>query len=140
MPHAASLASLPPAVQIHLLLALVALLLGPLALRARKGSVLHRRAGYAWVLLMLGAAASSLWIRDFHLPNLAGYTPIHLLTLLTFSGLAGAIWAVLHGRIALHRQAMRQVYYGGCLGAGLFTLLPGRYLGDLLWHHALGLI
>jgi len=31
-------------------------------------------------------------------------------------------------------------YLGGCVGAGLFALLPGRYLGQLLWHHALGLI
>jgi hypothetical protein len=27
-----------------------------------------------------------------------------------------------------------------CVLAGAFTLLPGRCLGDLLWHHALGLL
>lgn len=140
MTHAADLFSLSPAVVTHLLLAGGALVLGPLALNSRKGSRLHRLSGYAWVLLMLGAATSSLFIRDFQRPNLAGYTLIHLLTLLTFAGVSGAVWAVLNGRISLHLRIMKNVYYGGCIGAGLFTLLPGRYLGDLLWHHAFGLI
>lgn len=135
---AASLTTLSPAVQIHLLLAVAALLIGPLALWARKGSPRHRRWGYAWVLLMLGAATSSLFIRDFQLPNLAGYTPIHLLTVLAFVGVGSGLWFVLHGRISAHQRAMRGAYLGGCVGAGLFTLLPGRYLGSLLWHHGLG--
>ena len=27
----------------------------------------------------------------------------------------------------------RGIYIGGCVVAGLFTLLPGRFLGSLLW-------
>jgi uncharacterized membrane protein len=140
MSHALALSSLSPAIQAHLALASTALVLGPLVLWRRKGTAGHKRLGYLWVLVMLGAAASSLFIRDFRLPNLAGYTPIHLLSLLTFAGIAGAMAAVLSGRIALHQRAMRQVYMGACVGAGLFALLPGRYLGDLLWHHGLGLV
>lgn len=138
--HAADPLALPTATLLHLIFAAGALVLGPLALYSRKGSGAHRGAGYVWVLLMLGAAISSLWIRDFRLPNLAGYTPIHLLTLLTFAGVGGGLWLVIRGRISAHRKAMRGVYFGGCIGAGVFTLLPGRYLGDLLWHHGLGLI
>ncbi len=138
--HAANPLSLPPAVVAHLALAVGALLLGPLALRARKGSGLHRAAGYTWALLMLGAAFSSLFIRDFRLPNIGGYTPIHLLTLATFVGVSAGIWFVVNKRISAHRKTMWRVYLGGCVGAGVFTLLPGRYLGDLLWHHALGLV
>lgn len=140
MSHALALSSLSPAIQTHLLLAGSALLLGPVVLWRRKGTAGHRRLGYLWVALMLGAALSTLFIRDFRLPNLAGYTPIHLLSLLTFAGIAGAMAAVLSGRIALHQQAMRKVYLGACVGAGLFALMPGRYLGDLLWHHGLGLV
>jgi uncharacterized membrane protein len=33
-----------------------------------------------------------------------------------------------------------QSLYASLLIAGAFTLLPGRYLGSLLWHHTLGLI
>jgi len=125
------------AVQIHLLTALGALLLGPLALWSRKGSRLHRAAGYTWVLLMLGAAVSSVFIRDHGRWSFFGFSPIHLFTVMTFVGLAVALTAVIQGRIADHRQAMRNLYLGACVVAGLFTLLPGRYLGNLLWRDAL---
>ena len=85
-----NLSSLSPAIVIHLFLAVAALGLGPVALRARKGTRLHRAAGYGWVTLMLGAALSSVFIRDFDLPNVWGYTPIHILTVATFAGIAGA--------------------------------------------------
>lgn len=138
MRHAADFFALAPAIQLHVGLALGALLLGPVVLLSRKGIRLHRSLGWLWVLAMLGAAASSLWIRDFRLPNLAGYTPIHLLTVLTFVGVTSAIVAAAQRRIPAHRKAMWSAYLGGCLGAGAFALLPGRYLGDLLWHHGLG--
>ena len=138
MVHATTLSSLSPAIIVHLALASAALVLGPLALRARKGSRLHRAAGYAWVTLMLGAALSSVFIRDFRLPNLAGYTPIHLFTVLSFVGIGSALFAIARRNVATHRRVMWSTYLGGCVGAGLFALLPGRYLGDLLWHHGLG--
>jgi uncharacterized membrane protein len=134
----AQLQSLSPAVQGHLACALAALVLGPLVLWSRKGSPLHRRAGYLWVALMLGAATTSVFIRDYRLPNIAGFTPIHLFTVITFTGIGGAMVAVLRGRITAHRRAMQQVYIGGCLVAGAFTLLPGRFLGGLLWRDLLG--
>lgn len=132
------LAALPPAIAVHLAAALAALLLGPLALAARKGSPLHRTAGLAWIALMLAAAISSLFIRDYSRPNLAGYTALHLLTLLTFAGVGGGLWAAMRGRIAAHRRAMRGTYLGGCVIAGLFTLMPQRLLGRLVWHDWLG--
>ena len=35
--------------------------------------------------------------------------------------------------IPRHRKTMQQIYIGACLVAGVFTLLPQRYLGKLLW-------
>lgn len=135
----ASFASLSPAVQAHLVFAVAALLLGPWVLwRSRKGSRAHRLAGYAWVVLMLGTALSSVFIRDFRLPNLAGYTPIHLFTAMTLVMVPLAVRDAVRGQVAAHQKAMRKVYLGACVVAGLFTLLPGRYLGTLLWHHTLG--
>jgi uncharacterized membrane protein len=130
---------LSPAIAVHLVFALGALVLGPFALLARKGSRLHRVAGYLWITLMLGAAASSAFIRDFRLPNIAGYTPIHLLTVLTFAGIAGGVWHITQRRVVAHRQIMVRLYLGACVGAGLFALLPQRLLGGLLWHQVLGL-
>jgi uncharacterized membrane protein len=51
-----------------------------------------------------------------------------------------AIWYVKRGHIAGHRRQMKSLFIGGCVLAGVFTLLPGRFLGNLLWHHALGVV
>ena len=120
--------------------AVPALLLGPLALTARKGSRLHRAAGYAWVTLMLGAAFSALFIHGRGLPNLAGFSPIHLLVPLTLWGIGSAVWRVTHGDVAGHRQSMTWVYWSAGVGAGVFALLPGRWLGQLVWGQWLGLL
>ena len=126
-----------PAILVHLVFALGALGLGPLALAARKGTRLHRGAGYAWVTLMVGTALSSVFIRDFRLPNIGGYTPIHLFTVFTFTGLGAALLAIARRRIDVHRRAMWGTYLGGCVGAGAFAMLPDRFLGRWLWQ-ALG--
>jgi uncharacterized membrane protein len=124
--------------------ALAALALGPVALWARRQGAarprLHRAAGYAWVTLMLATAVSALFIRDFRLPNLAGYTAIHLFVPYTLAGLFLALRHLFRGNLALHRKHMLGLYFGACVGAGLFTLLPGRYLGQLVWGHWLGLL
>lgn len=135
---AASLAALPLSIQLHLAAAVGALVLGPVALWSRKGSPMHRSAGYVWVGLMLAAAVTSLFIRDFRQPNIAGYTVIHLVTVLTFAGVGAGITAAVQRRIAVHRKAMRRTYLGGCLVAGAFALLPSRFLGHWLWVQTLG--
>jgi uncharacterized membrane protein len=128
---------LTPLIAIHMAAAIGAVATGPIALWARKGRAqrprLHRAFGYAWVTLMVITAVSAIFIRDFGLPNLAGYTPIHLLVPVTLFGLFGAFRFLARGNIAGHRKTMQNLYVGACLVAGVFTLLPGRYLGQLLW-------
>jgi uncharacterized membrane protein len=141
---------LTPVIAIHLSAALGAIALGPLALCARRGHAgrvaqtqrprLHRAAGYAWVTLMLATAVSAIFIRDHSMPNFAGYTPIHLLVPLTLGGLYIAFRNLLRGNITGHRKAMVQLYVGACLVAGGFTLLPSRFLGQLVWGQWLGLV
>lgn len=131
---------LTPVIAVHMSFAIGALVLGPVALTLRKGFKGHRGIGYAWVTLMVGAALTSLFIRDFRLPNLGGYTPIHLITLGALAATAFGIYQITQRRVAAHRRTMLRVYLGGCVGAGLFALLPSRYLGGLLWHQALGLV
>ena len=135
---------LTPLIAVHATAAIAALLIGPVALWARRGPAsahrvrLHRAAGYAWVTLMLLTAFSALFIRDTQLPNIAGYTPIHLLIPLTLGSLFVAFRHLLRGHIAGHRKTMVSLYIGACLIAGAFTLLPQRYLGHLLWSQWLG--
>ncbi len=134
---------LTPVIAIHMTAALGALVTGPVALWARQGATqrprLHRAFGYAWVTLMLATAISALFIRDFSLPNIGGYTPIHLLVPVTFAGLFGAFWFLAKKNIEGHRKTMRNLYFQACVGAGVFTLLPSRYLGQLVWGQWLGL-
>lgn len=128
---------LTPLIAIHMTLSLAAVAIGPVALWARLGSIkrprIHRAFGYAWVTCMLGAAFSGLFIRDFNLPNIAGYTPIHLLIPFTFWTLFRAFRYLMQGNIKGHQLSMQWLYLGACVIAGFFTLVPGRYLGDWLW-------
>lgn len=129
---------LSPLIAVHLSAAIAATLIGPLALWVHPGHTqhprLHRAFGYAWVTLMLATAISALFIRDFRLPNLAGYTPIHLLIPVTGFWLVMSFWHLARHNIAGHRRAMQRLYLATCIVAGAFTLLPGRLLGDLLLH------
>jgi uncharacterized membrane protein len=128
---------LTPLIAVHATAALGAVATGPVALWARRGRLqrprLHRAFGYAWVTLMVVAAVSAIFIRDRNLPNIAGYTPIHLLIPVTLGTLVLAFVALARGRIDWHRSAMQRLYLGACVVAGLFTLLPGRLLGRTLW-------
>lgn len=134
---------LTPLIAVHMTCAVLGVAIGPAALWARLGAVqrprLHRAFGYAWVTLMTVAALSAIFIRDTSIPNVAGYTPIHLLVPFVLVNFYAAFRALAQSRIAAHRRFMQGTYIGACLVAGLFTLIPGRYLGNLLWHDALGL-
>ena len=131
-------------IAIHMSAAILAVAIGPVALWARKGTTqrprLHRAFGYAWVTLMLVAAVSAIFIRDYRLPNIEGFTPIHLLIPVTLGTLFAAFWFLLRGNINGHRKSMQRLYIGACLVAGAFTLLPRRYLGQLVWGQWLGLL
>ncbi|MBI5275993.1 MAG: DUF2306 domain-containing protein [Burkholderiales bacterium] len=135
--------SLTPAITIHLVSAAAVLALGPVALWARQGARarprLHRAFGYAWVTMMLVAATSALFIHDPRLPGLFGFSPIHLLVPFVYYGLYRSFAALARGDIAVHRQAMQGLYYQACVGAGVFALLPQRFLGQIVWGQWLGL-
>jgi uncharacterized membrane protein len=124
---------LTPIVAVHLTCVSLATGIGPVALWARLGAMqrprLHRAFGYAWVTLMIVAALSAIFIHDTSIPNIAGYTPIHLLIPFVLFNFYSAFRALAQGRIARHRRFMQGTYFGACVGAGLFTLIPGRYLG-----------
>jgi uncharacterized membrane protein len=133
-----------PLIAVHMSAALGAIVLGPIAISARKGAVqrprLHRAFGYGFTTLMLAASISAMFIRDYKLPNIDGFTPIHLLIPVTLLGLFNGFHALYRGDIARHRKGMVTLYLSACVTAGAFTLLPSRYLGQLLWGQWLGLL
>lgn len=128
-----------PLVFFHLVTAFGALLIGAVVMLRRKGNGSHRAWGWAWVLAMGATTVASAFIRDYHMPNIAGITPIHFFTAFVAFNLPRGIWYIRQGNVQAHRKTMRGMYIGGCIVAGVFTLLPGRFLGRQLWQ-AVGLL
>lgn len=113
-----------PLVTLHAFAALLALVLGISQLALTKGGTRHRAVGYIWVSLMVIVAVSSFWINELRV--IGPFSPIHLLSIVTLVGLAAAIVAARSGNIKSHRIGMRWMFYAALIGAGAFTLLPGR--------------
>jgi uncharacterized membrane protein len=133
------LAQQHPLIALHLVCAVLALVAGGIVLARRKGTFSHRVLGWSFVVLLGGATLTSAFIRDAHFPNIAGYTPIHVLTVVTAIFLPLGVWRIRTGQVDAHRRTMTRLYIGACIVAGLFTLLPGRFLGNLVWQQGPGL-
>ncbi len=113
-------------ITIHSFAAITALVLGMGQLVLRKGTRLHHAAGYIWVALLGGVAISSFWIHD--LRWIGPLSPIHLLSVWALYNLVCGILAERQGDTGKHAQTMRSLYLYALIGAGLFTLLPGRVM------------
>ena len=120
--------TLPLPIWIHIVSALCALALGTALLSRRlKGDRLHRIAGWTWVVLMLTVAISSLWI-----PKFMTLSWIHIFTLVTLVFLPLGVYRARTHDVKRHRGTMIGLFSGGLVIAGLFTLVPGRFLGNAL--------
>lgn len=128
------LLSAPPVIQVHVICAILAVILGPLALLRRSRDRWHRWLGRAWVGAMAGTALSSFLINEGRM--VGPFSPIHLLSVVTLVGLWQGVVAARAGRIADHRAAMLRLYSLAILVAGAFTLLPGRRMSESLFPSA----
>lgn len=124
-PDLALFASLSPAVRIHLLAALAALVLGGVLMWRRKGRTFHRVAGWAWVSLVAVTAGSSLFITSL---SPGRWSLLHLITgwLLIVLPLA-VMWAKRHD-VRRHRRTMTGLFYGGFAINLVVAAMPGRTL------------
>jgi len=120
----------PIETRLHAFAALGALGLGAAQLMSTKGTMPHRIRGYVWSALMLIVAVSSFWIHSLRL--IGPFSPIHLLSILTLVTLPRAIYLARRGDVAGHRRIMLMLFWFALVGAGLFTLLPGRIMGAVL--------
>ncbi|MBT8415740.1 MAG: DUF2306 domain-containing protein [Boseongicola sp.] len=126
----------PAIVQVHILSAIVALGLGPLALLRRRRDLWHRRAGYGYVVAMLVLAISGLFIPANVLRLVGPFGPIHLLSLYLIWGVVHGVLHARRGEIEAHRETMRAIWFQAFLLAGAFTLLPGRRMNRALFGEA----
>ncbi len=119
------------AIQLHMLSAVAALILGALILWRRKGTPRHKFWGKVWVGLMLVVSLSSVFINEIKLWG--PFSPIHLITVYVIVNLYFAIVHVRRGNIENHRLTMQGVYIGGLIVAGAFTFLPGRITFEMFF-------
>ena len=118
------------AVIAHLTTVLAALPLGLSQLVLPKGTIRHRIVGYVWLALMVFTALVSFAI---HAINKNGLSPIHLFSVLTLVSAPVIAYAARRGRVESHRRAVLGLMGGGLVIAGIFTFIPGRALGQLVW-------
>ena len=133
----APLLNASPAIQIHVATIVPAFILGTwLIFFSAKGARRHRAVGYLYLGLVTVSAITALFIHSLmpHGP-FGGFSPIHLLVLLTLFGVAGAIHGARTHNIRRHRRAMLTVYIGGMVIAGGFTFLPGRIMHAVFFGH-----
>lgn len=123
-----------PTALIHLLSASAALLFGAWQLLAIKRGLRHRVVGYLWVAAMLVATVSSFGLRsELGVEWLAGFSPIHALSLFTLLSLAMAVRYAIQRNFRRHRGWVAGAYAGLAI-AGLFAaLVPGRVLHTLVF-------
>ncbi|MCF6320559.1 MAG: DUF2306 domain-containing protein [Rhizobiaceae bacterium] len=119
------------AIQLHMLSAVAALLVGALILWRRKGTQSHKFWGKVWVGLMLVVSISSIFIHEIRLWG--DFSPIHLITVYVIVNLYIGISFARKGNIKAHRITMQGVYIGGLIIAGAFTFLPGRITFEMFF-------
>ena len=120
-----------PAIQLHAFAAMTAFVLGIVQLSAPKGTLPHRTIGGIWVMLMVVVSLSSFWIHELRLWG--PWSPIHLLSISTLVMLPLAVWAAHRHAVDYHRRAMTGIFLGALVLAGLFTLVPGRIMHNVVF-------
>ncbi|WP_205926633.1 MULTISPECIES: DUF2306 domain-containing protein [unclassified Rhizobium] len=116
----------PIAIQIHVAAVIPAALLGTYLLVRPKGTPRHRLLGKIWLVLMVVTALSSFFIHQINM--FYGFSPIHLLSIYVLFGCWGAIVNARKRNIEAHKRVVRGLYFGGIVGAGAFTFIPGRIM------------
>lgn len=100
-----------------------------------KGAAVHRLSGKAYLILMAIQALVSLFMKARIGPqwlNHFGY--IHLLTLITLVTIPYTLFKIRAGDIQAHKRSMVILFWSGLIVAGSFTLVPGRYLHEVLFN------
>ncbi len=119
------LAESPRIIQLHIAAALSALVSGSVLLAGVKGTTLHKRLGWTWVVAMFVTAFSSLFIK---VVNPGHWSFIHFLSGWVLIALPMGVVAIRRRNVALHRRLMTGLFIGGLVIAGAFTFAPGRLM------------
>ena len=113
---------------LHLIMAILAAVLGVANLALAKGTLRHRVFGWTWMTAMLFVTLSSFGIRELRDGE---FSWLHGLTVWTLFCMAVAIVSIRTGRVRTHAAFMIGTM-SGLIIAGTFAFLPGRFIGHLL--------
>jgi uncharacterized membrane protein len=91
----------------------------------------HRTVGFLWAGLMLFVAASGFWIHELRM--FGPFSVIHLLSVLVLVSVPIAVWHAHKHQVDQHRRKMISLYFYALIIAGVFTLLPGRVMYDVVF-------
>ena len=115
----------------HAITALAAVIIGGIQLASAKGTQHHQVLGYLWVSMMMYVAISSFFISEIQLWG--AFSPIHLLSAWTVFTLCTGVYFARVGNIRAHKWNMVLLYVLALILTGLFTLLPNRVMGQMLF-------
>ncbi|WP_114520967.1 DUF2306 domain-containing protein [Altererythrobacter sp. ZODW24] len=120
---------LPPRLWFHIVTVTVATALTPIMLWRRRGDKSHRVLGYIWVFCMVSTALVSFTLRFI---NPGGFSPIHLLSILTLVVSWKLVAKARAHKPIEHRREVRGIVTGALLIAGFFTFPFNRLMGTWL--------
>ncbi len=119
------------AVQIHVIAALFAAPTGIAIFMMRKGTRRHKMIGRAWFTAMAIIAISSFGIQQIKVWG--GFSPLHLLSILTLVTLCTSIVAARHGNIGAHRSSLISLFVGGIGVAGAIAFSRGLLMSRIVF-------
>ena len=101
---------------------------------SKKGASRHRLLGKVYMSLMFFQASISLFMQARVGPQFLGHFGyIHLLSLVTLFTVPYSLVKVRAHKLDAHRNSMIILFWSGLFIAGAFTLVPGRYLHEVLF-------
>lgn len=119
---------------IHLYTVLPAFILGTMSFLLKKGTHTHKAIGKLYMILMLFTATVSLFMPAVVGPTLFNHFGwVHTFSILTLYTIPTAYIAIKKGNIIVHKRKMIILYIGALVIAGAFTLMPGRYLHNVIF-------
>ena len=128
------LLSAQPAIVIHAFAAMTAFVVGVIQFVGAKGTTAHRILGWSWVSAMLIVAVSSFWIHTIR--QFGEFSWIHGLSIGTLAMLPLGVMFARRHNISAHKKTMISIFAGALIIAGLFTLLPGRIMNEVVFSSA----
>ena len=115
----------------HAVAAFLALVLGAVQLIRKRRDGLHRVFGWMFVVLMGSVAVTGLFIHTIQM--IGPFSVIHILSVTALISLFFGVWNIRKGNVEAHRKSMKSLYFTGMILAGVFTLLPGRIMFQVLF-------